>query len=144
MKKARLILIAILLQFGTFYTATAHPASGIVVDKYGNVYFIYSKTGVVKIAADGQLSYIHKSTDGHWMCLDEQGFFSQTQPKYFERITPDKVKPAIIYAGGGSPIAVGKDGIFITAEEKMETLIRERKLWFVKARQSSKHSLPTS
>ena len=110
MKKVKLILITILLQVGLFYTATAHPASGIVVDKNGNVYFIYSKKGVVKIAVDGKLSYIHKGTDGHWMCLDEQGFFSQTQPKYFERITPDKVKPAIIYAGGGSPIVVGKDG----------------------------------
>ncbi|MDB4904789.1 MAG: hypothetical protein JWQ63_4070 [Mucilaginibacter sp.] len=61
---------------------------------------------------DGKLTYIHKATDGHWMCLDEKGVFSQTQPKYFERITPDGVQPTIIYAGGGSPIAMNKDGNF--------------------------------
>ena len=111
MKKSKLIII-IVLSIGFFYNAAAHPASGIIVDRYGNVYFIYSKSGVVKISTDGKLSYIHKATDGHWMCLDEQGFFSQTQPKYFERITPDGTKPAIIYAGGGSPIVVNKDGNF--------------------------------
>jgi len=110
-KKSKLIII-IVLSIGFFYNAAAHPASGIIVDRYGNVYFIYSKSGVVKISTDGKLSYIHKATDGHWMCLDEQGFFSQTQPKYFERITPDGTKPAIIYAGGGSPIVVNKDGNF--------------------------------
>lgn len=111
MKRIKLIIITI-LSIGFFYTAAAHPASGIIVDKYGNVFFIYSRDGVVKISVEGKLSHIHKATDGHWMCLDEQGFFSGTQPKYFERITPDGIKPAIIYAGGGSPIVVNKDGNF--------------------------------
>jgi hypothetical protein len=112
MKKAKLIFIVILLLIGFFQIALAHPGSGIVVDKYGNVYFIHSKIGVVKISVDGKLTYIHKATDGHWMCLDEQGIFSRTQPKYFERITPDGIVPAIIYAGGGSPIIMNKDGNF--------------------------------
>jgi hypothetical protein len=112
MKKVTLIFVMMLMQIGFFYTALAHPGSGIVVDKYGNVYFIHSRMGVVKISADGKITYIHKATDGHWMCLDEQGFFSRTQPKYFERITPDGIKPAIIYAGGGSPIAMSSDGNF--------------------------------
>jgi hypothetical protein len=92
-----------------FLSALAHPASGIIVDKYGNVYFIYSRVGVVKISVDGKLTYIHKIKDGHWMCLDENGYFSHAQPKYFKRITPNGVKPAIIYPGGGSPIVVSRD-----------------------------------
>src|SRR3984893_15410104 len=113
MKKCILIFAIVLLLVGLCgYTALAHPGSGIVADKYGNVYFIYSGVGVVKISVDGKLTYIHKATDGHWMCLDEQGIFSQTQPKYFERITPKGMKPAIIYAGGGSPIVVNRDGNF--------------------------------
>src|SRR5882724_12739609 len=105
MKKVISVFVMISLQVGLFfYTASAHPGSGIVVDKYGNVYFIYSGVGVVKISVDGKLTYIHKARDGHWMCFDERGIFSQTQPKYFERITPSGVKPAIIFAGGGSPI----------------------------------------
>lgn len=110
MKKVKLIFVTILLHIAFFQIALAHPGAGIVVDKYGNVYFIHSKIGVVKISSDGKLTYIHKATDGHWMCLDEQGIFSRTQPKYFERITPDGILPTIIYAGGGSPIIVNKDG----------------------------------
>ena len=90
----------------------AHPASGIVVDRYGNIYFIYSGAGIVKITPDGKTTYIHHARDGHWLCLDEKGIFSRSQPKYFERITADGITPAIIYAGGGSPVAVGKDGNF--------------------------------
>src|SRR5437879_593210 len=101
MEKFMLIFAMILLQVGlSGHTALAHPVSGIVVDKYCNIYFIYTGVGVAKISPDGKLSYIHKATDGHWMCLDEKGIFSETQPKYFERITPNGMKPAIIYAGG--------------------------------------------
>jgi hypothetical protein len=113
MKKCLTILVLILTQAIAFYgSASAHPGSGIVVDKDGNVYFIHSRVGVAKISFDGKITYIHKATDGHWMCLDELGIFSGTQPKYFERITPDGIKPAIIYAGGGSPIAMSSDGNF--------------------------------
>src|SRR5215469_7774524 len=87
---------------------SAHPASGIVVDPKGNVLFIYR--GVCKLDRQGQLSYIRHTTDGHWMCLDPEGSFSHTQPKYFQRISPDGVAPALIFAGGGSPIAVLQDG----------------------------------
>jgi hypothetical protein len=107
------IIILLMIQWGlSGYNAIAHPAAGIIIDKFGNVYFIYSRVGVVKVSPDGKLSYIHKTNDGHWLCIDEQGFFSRTQPKYFERITPDGVRPAIIYAGGGSPIVINRDGNF--------------------------------
>jgi hypothetical protein len=55
------------------------------------------------------------------MCLDPDGRFSRTQPKHFERITPDGVKPALIYADGGSPIAVLRDGLlyYVSNDETM-------------------------
>ena len=113
MKKHLLIFAIAFLLVGLFgHTALAHPGTGIVIDKYGNIYFIYTGVGVAKISGEGKLIYIHKATDGHWICLDQEGIFSETQPKYFERITPDGMKPAIIYAGGGSPIIVNKDGNF--------------------------------
>jgi hypothetical protein len=85
----------------------AHPASGIVVDDQGNVLFVHSRMGVARIGLDGKLTYIHRSRGGHWMCLDPLGSFSRTQPRHgFERITPDGVTPAIIFADGGAPIAV--------------------------------------
>ena len=102
-------------------TALAHPASGIVVDDEGQVFFIYSGHGVGKIDTKGKLAYIHPSRGGHWLCLDPTGSFSRTQPRHFERITPLGTKPAIIFADGGSPIAILPDGdlYYVSNEEQM-------------------------
>jgi len=89
---------------------SAHPASGIVVDAEGNVFFIDSRHAVMKIDSGGHLTTIRSISDGHWLTLDQSGSFSNSQPRYFERITPDGAVPALIFAGGGSPIAVGSDG----------------------------------
>ena len=63
MKKYILIFAMILLQAGLFgFTALAHPGTGIIVDKYGNVYFIYTGVGVAKISPGGKLTYIYKAT----------------------------------------------------------------------------------
>jgi hypothetical protein len=95
--------------------ALAHPGSGIVVDAQGNVYFTHTERGVAKLDPQGKLTYVGNTGGGHWLCLDADGSFSRTQPKYFERITPDGVKPALIYADGGSPIAVLRDGMLYYA-----------------------------
>ncbi len=91
-------------------TTLAHPGSGIVVDQQGNVYFTHTGRGVGKIDPQGKLSYVGETRGGHWMCLDPEGSFSRAQPRHFERITPSGVKPALIYADGGSPVAVLRDG----------------------------------
>ncbi len=91
-------------------SAPAHPASGIVVNAQGEVFFIYTHHAVMKIDKQGKLDIVHKITDGHWLALDAEGRFSHNQPKYFQRITPDGEKPALIYAGGGAPLVVGADG----------------------------------
>jgi hypothetical protein len=90
--------------------ALAHPGSGIVVDAQGQVFFIHSGHGLMKIDAQGKLRTIQKIKDGHWLALDAAGSFSRATPKYFQRITPDDVKPALIYAGGGAPLVVNSDG----------------------------------
>src|ERR1051325_5162275 len=90
--------------------ATAHPSSGIVVTDKGEVYFVHSGKGVARVETNGTLAYVKQSTGGHWLCLDRDGSFARTQPKFFERITPDGEKPAIIFADGGAPLAVCRDG----------------------------------
>jgi hypothetical protein len=92
------------------FTALAHPGSGIVVDREGNVYFTHSGRGCGKIDSQGRLTYVHNSKGGHWMCLDAKGTFSHVQPRYFDRITSAGAIPALIFADGGSPIAVPGDG----------------------------------
>jgi sugar lactone lactonase YvrE len=117
-----LLILSIALPFCfATSTASAHPGSGIVVDAKGNVYFSHFERGVAKIDPHGKLSYVGNTRGGHWMCLDADGSFSHTRPRYFERITPDAVKPALIYADGGSPIAVLRDGLlyYVSNDETM-------------------------
>jgi sugar lactone lactonase YvrE len=90
--------------------ADAHPASGLVVDAKGQIFFVYSGHGVMQIQPDGGLSCIYPSRGGHWLCLDPEGSFSRTQPRYFRRISAGGTSPAIIFADGGAPIAVCRDG----------------------------------
>ena len=90
--------------------ASAHPASGIAVDARGRIFFVYSGHGVMQIEPDGSLTCINPSKGGHWLCLDPEGRFSRTQPKYFQRISADGLSPAIIFADGGAPIAICRDG----------------------------------
>lgn len=91
-------------------TTLAHPASGIVVDAQGTVYFIYTQHGVMRLDASEKLTNIHEDKGGHWLALDESGAFSSVRPAEFERITPDGTIPGLIFASGGAPIVVGRDG----------------------------------
>jgi len=76
----------------------------------------------MKLDPSGRLTIIRSVPDGHWLALDQAGSFSNSQPRYFERITPDGSVPALILAGGGSPIAVGSDGALYYASGPGDTL----------------------
>lgn len=91
--------------------AFAHPASGIVVNAKGEVFFAHTGVGVGKIDAEGKLTYIHKvSGGGHFLAWDATGRFFSQLPRLFERVTPQGVKPALLYASGGAPFVVSRDG----------------------------------
>lgn len=122
MKTRLFVIVVVAAQFSlTTFTASAHPGSGIVVDRDGNVYFTHIGRGVGKIDPQGKLTYVGNTRGGHWMCLDADESFSRTQPRHFERITPDTMKPVLIHADGGSPIAVLRDGLlhYASNNEKM-------------------------
>jgi hypothetical protein len=88
--------------------ASAHPASGIVVSAEGEVFFVYH--GVCKIDAQGKLTHTRKLRGGHHLAWDTSGRFSTQFPQLFERITPAGVKPALLYASGGGPFVVNREG----------------------------------
>lgn len=90
---------------------SAHPASGIVVDPDGQVFFQdIAGRAIWKIDADGKLTKFSDTVGGHWMALDAEGRFARAELKRVERVTPAGVKPALLVADGGAPIAVGRDG----------------------------------
>jgi sugar lactone lactonase YvrE len=90
---------------------SAHPSSGIVVDSKGQVFFQDIVGGVIwKIDEQGKLSKYADVKGGHWLALDAAGSFSRATPKYYQRITADGIKPALIHADGGAPLVVHSDG----------------------------------
>jgi sugar lactone lactonase YvrE len=95
----------------TIRSVSAHPSSGIVVDREGQVFFQDIVGGVIwKIDAQGKLTKYYDKLGGHWMALDREGSFSRANPRLVKRITPFDAKPTLLVADGGAPIAVNPDG----------------------------------
>lgn len=117
--KAKTILIFAFLQLSALIITTAHPGSGIVVDKDGHIYFTDTGKGVWKLDGTGKLSYL-PSSKFHWMTIDSQGGFAAS-PKYFgqyfERVTAQHNKPALIMCSD-FPLVVGKDGNIYYADTR--------------------------
>jgi len=105
------ILVSLLLCVLFAINLFAHPGSGIVLDKEGNIYFTDTGKGVWKIDTQGKLSFLPASKF-HWMTIDAIGSFTQS-PKsfgeYFERVTTKNNKPSLIMCSD-FPLVVNKDG----------------------------------
>src|SRR5262245_44357423 len=98
---------------GTLFVSAvqAHPGSGIAVDRDGQVYFQDSVGRAIwKIDTAGRLTKFSDKHGGHWMALDTEGSLARSDVSPVERITPPGVRPALIVADGGAPIAVCRDG----------------------------------
>lgn len=117
--KTKMILIFILLQVFISPAAPAHPGSGIVADKYGQIYFTDTGKGVWKLGTNGKLTFIPASRF-HWMAIDIMGAFAAS-PKnfgnYFERVTPPGQKPTMLMCSD-FPLVVGRDGNIYYADTR--------------------------
>ncbi len=91
----------------------AHPGSSIVVDSYGQVFFVDTGQGIWQLNPQGRLTLIH-TLAYHWMALDEKGYFAQSSALgefdrgSFARITPVAFIPTLIISSD-YPIVVGED-----------------------------------
>jgi DNA-binding beta-propeller fold protein YncE len=90
--------------------AAAHPGSGIVVDRLGQIYFVDMVSGVWKLDAHGTLTHI-PGPAFHWMTLDAAGPFAVVRLPSgssgdIERIG---VNPTLLLASD-YPIAMSRDG----------------------------------
>lgn len=67
MRSARVVLVLVFQCVFLTNAAFAHPASGIVVDAQGPVFFVYTNHGVMRIEPSGKLTNIHDVKGGHWL-----------------------------------------------------------------------------
>jgi len=89
--------------------AGAHPASGIVVDAQGQVFFCQHGHAVWKIDAQGKLTPFHEKSF-HWLALDTSGVFARSEAgNFFERVTPVGAKPALVM-GSDFPFVINAEG----------------------------------
>ena len=90
----------------------AHPGSGIVVDRHGNIYFVDTGGGVFKIDRNGRLSRL-QGPAYHWMAIDIDGRLTNVTLPYFSSgdatVTRVGADPALLLSSD-FPIVVGRDG----------------------------------
>ncbi len=102
-----LVLVAVVL-FPT--SIRAHPGSGIVVDRSGQVYFLDTGSGVWKIDLRGKLTHL-PGPMFHWMTIDSDDCFSTAPLPSGARgdITRVGATPTLLVASD-FPIAIGSNG----------------------------------
>jgi sugar lactone lactonase YvrE len=123
----RIIFFFSLLIFPGAIRSFAHPGSGIVVDKFGNIFFTDTGKGVWEIDRQGKLTYIPASKF-HWMTMDTAGYFAASQKsfgQYFERVTDQNSKPSLIMCSD-FPLVVNRDGniYYANTRHKESKIIR--------------------
>jgi hypothetical protein len=91
-------------------TALAHPGSGIVVGRLGQVYFVDTGLGLWEIDLQGRLGR-HEGPANHWLTIDHEGRFAGVRlPEPLPRdVSVVGTRPALIL-GGDFPLAIGADG----------------------------------
>src|SRR5215510_8631155 len=100
-----LTALVMVLVFST--SIIAHPGSGIVVDRRGEIYFVDTGSGVWKIDLHGRLTQI-PGPRFHWMAIDSDNCFSTTHLPTGARgeITRVGTSPTLLVASD-FPIAIG-------------------------------------
>jgi sugar lactone lactonase YvrE len=112
MQALRRIILAIAAACLLATSALAHPGSGILVDRLGQVYFIDTGSGLWKIDTGGGLSRLSPLRN-HWLAMDPNDRFTQS------RLPTDPGRDWVITAAGSSPtmlistdfpLVIGQDG----------------------------------
>ena len=90
--------------------AEAHPGSGIVVDRHGQVYFVDTGSGVWKIGAQGKLTRVPGNAF-HWMTIDTDDRFATVRlPSGSDwEFARAGANPTLLLSSD-FPVAVGRDG----------------------------------
>ena len=102
-----LVLVAVVLFPASIM---AHPGSGIVVDRHGEVYFVDTGAGVWKIDLRGKLTHL-PGPRFHWMAIDADDCFRTVTLPTGPRGDIERVgaTPTLLVASD-YPIAIGSNG----------------------------------
>lgn len=105
------MLLAIMFA-GMTLEVLAHPGSGIVVDREGNVYFVDTGSGVWRIDRSGKLTRL-PGPAYHWMTIDTDGRLQNVTLPYFPSgdatVTRVGTDPTLLLSSD-TPISTGRDG----------------------------------
>ena len=102
--------LAGILLLATF--ANAHPGSGILVDRLGQIYFLDTGSGLWKIDTKGGVSHLSPLRN-HWIAMDPDNRFTQ------QRVPTDSGRDWVITSAGSNPtmlistdfpLVIGQDG----------------------------------
>ena len=107
--KGRMVLLLTAVVMVAVFSASvsAHPGSGIVVDRRGEIYFLDTGSGVWKIDLHGKLTHF-ADPKFHWMTIDNDDCFATTQLPTGARgdIVRVSTTPTLLVASD-FPIAIG-------------------------------------
>ncbi len=108
--------------------ASAHPGSGIVVDRQGQVYFVDTGLGVWKVDLQGHLVR-HQGPAYHWMTIDHQGRFAERRmPRDVGGELPVVGKDPTLILSSDFPVAIGSDGAFYYPQAGSDDRVRVMRL----------------
>ncbi len=128
MRYLRRTYIQIILACLLTVSAMAHPGSGILADRLGQVYFIDTGSGLWKIDTRGALTHLSPLRN-HWLAMDPTDRFTQS------RVPTDPGRDWVITAAGSNPtilistdfpMVIGQDGnlYYPAAHEKTVRIMR--------------------
>jgi len=90
----------------------AHPGSGLVTDRLGNIYFVDTGSGVWKIDPAGKLTHV-STVAYHWMAIDIDGSLAKVTLPHFQTgdatVTSVGKDPTLILSSD-FPVCSGPDG----------------------------------
>src|SRR5262245_61003140 len=103
-------VLALVLVAGVGVRLEAHPGSGIVVDKRGQVYFLDTGSGLWKIDSQGKITNL-PGPGFHWMALDVNDRFARARmPSGTNWELAKSGSDPTVLLSSDYPIAIGADG----------------------------------
>jgi sugar lactone lactonase YvrE len=111
MQTLRRIILSIATACLLAPSALAHPGSGILVDRLGQIYFIDTGSGLWKIDTKGGLSHLSPLRN-HWLAMDPNDRFTQS------RLPTDPGRDWLITAAGSNPtLLISTDFPLVIAQD---------------------------